>query len=58
MSCSLLGCASEVGHLFENGVGHFPENKVGTFLENIGLKVGHIPENSQRLKVFLFASAQ
>jgi hypothetical protein len=46
MSCSLLGCASEVGHLFENGVGHFPENKVGIFLENIGLMVGHIPENS------------
>jgi hypothetical protein len=35
-----------VGHLFENGVGHFHENKVGIFLENIGLKVGHIPENS------------
>jgi hypothetical protein len=49
MSCLFLGCASEVGHLFENGVGHILENKVGIFLENLGLMVGRFPENSQLL---------
>jgi len=51
MSCLFFGCASEVGHLFENGVGHIHENKVGIFLENLGLMVGHFPEKSHcRLK--------
>ena len=49
----LLGCASEVGHLAENGVGHIYENKVGIFLENLGLILGHFPENSQIRDIFV-----
>lgn len=53
MSCLFFGCASEVGHLFENGVGHIHENKVGIFLENLGLMVGHFPEKSHPIPTVL-----
>jgi hypothetical protein len=33
-------------------VGHFPEKWVGNLAEKSGLKVGHIPENSQLTQWF------